>query len=894
MALPAGVARLGRMLEVHGGILVAASGPEVRSVFPTAAAAVTAAMKIQLTPTAGGSRVSHTAKSRASARCALGPRIAIHAGEVERAGEGDAATAADRTALLLRASHRGQILVSGTAVERARDRLPGGAAVRSLGMHQLEDLGPPVSVYQLVHPALPSRFPPLRTLECRPGNLRGQPTSLVGRERELGLLCDLAKREEVRVLTLSGPGGAGKTRLALHAAARLSAGFPHGVFVVDLSPLHMADQLLPAIVATLGIREPPGEPRPLFAVLTEYLRKKQALLVLDNFEHLLSAAHLVGEIASACPGVKVLATSREALHLRGEHEFPVPPLGLPSDGAARKDIARCEAVRLFAERARAAWPDFVVTEENAPVLAEICARLDGLPLAIELIAARIRVVPPATMRERLFRRQLVLTRGADDLPPRQRTLRSEIAWSYNLLGEQEKRLFRRLAIFAGGCFPVAAESVCAEKTPDDAHATLDGLGALVDKSLLQRQSQADGTDRFRMLETIRDFAMEQLEASGELPVTLQRFSRAALRAAEEAATNLHGPHQARWFDHLDSEQDNMKAALAWLSETRNATEGIRMAASLGWYWFRRGRFSVGEQWLRRFLSMADGSEPPAARAEALYHLGWIRLMLGCMFYGNGEARACFRESLALWQRVRHERGEALCLAWLSWCEVDLPMHERCAMADRSVAVARGTGDPWALSFCLKLAHSFLPREDEDGTDKTAALEEAIGLARQTGDPFLICQALHGMGDVHQFLRQDAAAEKWYLESLDLAKQIGDTWSIFDTQSHLAWGYANRGELARAGEIFADALRMTAELGARAYIGQYLAGLACIAKREGRGVRALRLDGAVSAIRRAELPGWDLRLAEGTGLTPGAGEKEWNAGRSMTTEQVVEYALDDVD
>jgi predicted ATPase len=551
-------------------------------------------------------------------------------------------------------------------------------------------------------------------------------------------------------------------------------------------------------------------------------------------------------------------------------------------------------VRLFAERARAARPDFVVTEENAPVVAEICARLDGLPLAIELIAARITVVPPVTTRERLSRRQPLLTRGAADLPPRQRTLRSEIAWSYDLLGDRDKLVFRRLAIFAGGCVPAAAVTVCAEGTPDDAHATLDCLGALVDKSLLQRQPQADGSNRFRMLETIRDFAIEQLEASGELHVTLRRFSTAALRAAEEAAPNLHGPEQHRWFDLLDAEQDNMHAALAWLSETRNATEGIRMAASLGWYWFRRGRFTLGEQWLRRFLSIADGSEPPGARAGALYHLGWIRLMLGCMFYGNSEARDCFRESLALWQRVRHERGEALCLAWLSWCEVDLPMHERCSMADRSVAVARGTGDPWALSFCLKLAHSFLPREDEAGTDKTAALEEAIRLARRTGDPFLICQALHGMGDVHQFLRQDAAAERWYLESLDLAKQIGDTWSIFDTQSHLGWGYANRGELARAAEIFADALRMTAELGARAYVGQYLAGLAGIAKREGRGARALRLDGAVSAIRRAEQPGWDLRLAEGTGLTPGAGEKEWKAGSSMTVEQAVEYALGDGD
>jgi tetratricopeptide (TPR) repeat protein len=315
-----------------------------------------------------------------------------------------------------------------------------------------------------------------------------------------------------------------------------------------------------------------------------------------------------------------------------------------------------------------------------------------------------------------------------------------------------------------------------------------------------------------------------------------------------------------------------------------------MAASLGWYWFRRGRFTVGEQWLQRFLSIADGSEPPGARAGALYHLGWIRLMMGSMFYGNSEARDCFRESLTSWQRVRDERGEALCLAWLSWCEVDLPMHERCAMADRSVAVARRTEDPWVLSFCLKLAHSYLPREDEAPIDKTAALEEAIGLARQTGDPFLICQAVHGMGDVHLFLREDAAAEPWYLECLELAKTIGDTWSIFDTQSHLGWGCANRGDLARAEEIFTDALRLTAEFGARAYVGQNLAGLASIAKRDGRWIRSLRLAGAASAIRRADQSDCDSWFAEDSGLPPGAGEKEWKTGSSMTMEQAVEYAL----
>jgi predicted ATPase len=394
---------------------------------------------------------------------------------------------------LLSAAHGGQVLLSLPTQELVRDQLPPGTSLRDLGEHRLKDLFRPERVFELLAPDLPAEFPPLRTLHAYRNNLPLQPTPLVGREKEVAEVCDLMRDAETRLLTLSGPGGTGKTRLALQAAADLLDDFPDGTFFVPLATLTEAELFLSTVAETLGVRET-GE-QPLFESLKDYLRERRLLLALDNFEQVLGAAPAVTELLAVAPGLKVLATSRAPLGLYGEHEFPVPPLTLPDlkSPPPLESLTQYEAVRLFVERARAAKPDFAITNESAPAVAEICVRLDGLPLAIELAAARIKMLPPKAMLKRLGSRLKLLTGGARDLPERQRTLRGAIEWSYALLDQGEQVLFARLAVFSGGRTLEAIDAVC-DAEGDLPVDTFDGVSSLLDKSLL-RQEEGPGGDR---------------------------------------------------------------------------------------------------------------------------------------------------------------------------------------------------------------------------------------------------------------------------------------------------------------------------------------------------------------------------------------------------------------
>lgn len=634
-------ARTARRLQSSGGAVTSPSSSEVEALFSSSAAALAAALKISLL----ASRAARQPTGERRGKERLPYRIAIHAGETGEAGRGSTQPLRQRALSLLRAAHEGQVPVTGAAASRASDELPQGVTLRHLGSHRLDDLGPPLSIQQLVHPKLHSRFPPLKTLEARPGNLRTQPTLLIGRDRELEAVTSLVRREEVRIVTLTGPGGIGKTRLGLHAAARLAWEFANGACFVDLAVVREPSHLASAIASSVGLREPPGDIRPFHAVLLEHLGHRKMLLVLDNFEHLMPAAPRVAEIAHACAGVKLIVTSRERLHLQGEHEIPVPPLAPASSGD------ECEAVHLFTERARAVYPEFTLTAENAPIVADICERVDGLPLAIELAAAWIKILPLPVIRERLAQRLQLLTRGASDLPNRQRTLRTEIAWSCDLLEPDEKRLFRRLAVFPGGCALEAAEVVCREPR------ALDLMASLVDKNLVRRQ-RADGCERFRMLETIREFASEQLEESNEAAETRRQFTGWALHVAEDAERGLFGAEQIRCFDRLEAERDNLGEALALLYAQRRAGEGTQLSGAMGWFWFRRGHFTLGAYWLERFLAIRDATVEPAVSARAEYYLGYMRLMLGRTFSGNTAAGECFRKSLELWREARNTHREA--------------------------------------------------------------------------------------------------------------------------------------------------------------------------------------------------------------------------------------------
>src|SRR5690348_458475 len=487
-------------------------------------------------------------------------RMGIHTGEPMMAGGGYVGLDVHRAARMCAAGHGGQILLSQAARDLVDGHLPPETSLRDLGEHRLKDLQRPEHLYQIIHADLPSEFPPLRTLPGDRHNLPAQPTELVGRDRDLAAIRTLLLGEHARLVTLTGPGGIGKTCLGLHAAGEAVAAFHDGVTFVDLSPITDPELVAPAVAQTLGLREMGG--RSPADGLKTHLARRHALLLLDNFEQVVGAAPLVAELLAACPDLAVMVTSREALRVQGEREYPVGPLALPrANGGVEKQqsaadaatIAQAPAVALFIQRARAVKPDFALTNASAAAVVEICARLDGLPLAIELAAARVKLLSPQALAARLVRRLDLLTGGARDLPTRHRTLRGTVTWSYDLLPPSERALFRRLAVFAGGWTLEAAEAVCSstEATGNGeggSTSVLDGLGSLVDKSLVRQQEGPDGEPRFMMLETIREFAAEQLSAAGEAEQPRSGHAGYFLALAEQAAPKLTGPEQKAWLE----------------------------------------------------------------------------------------------------------------------------------------------------------------------------------------------------------------------------------------------------------------------------------------------------------------------------------------------------------
>jgi predicted ATPase/class 3 adenylate cyclase len=523
-------------------------------------------------------------------------RMGVHTGEPSVVGDGYVGLDVHRAARICAAAHGGQVVLSQTT----RDLV--SADARDLGEHRLKDLTQPQRLHQLVAQGLETRFPALRTLENRPTNLPAQATPLVGRGAEVDALLTLLADDSVRLVTLTGPGGTGKTRLALHTAAESVDHFPNGVWFVALEALRDPELLLPTIAQTLGLYE--SGDRPLAAALREHLVDQRVLLVLDNFEQLLTASRTVADLLDGAPHLRVLATSRAPLRLAAEHAYPVPPLGLPDPAslAALESFSQYEAVALFVERARAVAPDFAVTNENAPAVAELCVRLDGLPLAIELAAARVKLLPPQALLARLGQRLELLRGGARDRPERQQTLRATLDWSFDLLGEEQRRLFARLSVFAGGFRLDAAEAACG--------ADLNDVEALLENSLLRSEERPDGEPRFFMLESIRDYAREQLERAGNAEMLRERHARwyadwLGSRADDRAAGRLVGE-----WEPEDEEHDNIRAALTWARDSGEAALELEFAGSAGlFYWPGRGHLTEGRLWLDDVLSRADSADP---------------------------------------------------------------------------------------------------------------------------------------------------------------------------------------------------------------------------------------------------------------------------------------------
>src|SRR5579884_1061615 len=599
-------ALLREAVEAHRGHVFKTIGDAFCAVFAAAPDALVAALAAQRELAGMVVRAASEVSGTAAEEMGLRVRMAVHAGTAQ-ARDGDYfGPTLNRIARLLAVGHGGQVLLSQAACDLLGDALPSQAGLRDLGSHRLKDLQQPEHIYQLLHPDLPADFPPLRSLSPETTNLPVQLTSFIGREKEMEEIKRLLSR--TRLLTLTGSGGCGKTRLAAQVGADLLADFADGVWLVELAAIADPALVPQTVASTLGIREEPGQR--LLETLQQHLKPKSLLLLLDNCEHLSAAcAQLAETLLQACPNLRILASSREALGIAGELAYRVPSLSLPelprlpsAEAALVPALARCEATRLFVERAALSYPGFALTEQNAPAVAQVCVRLDGIPLAIELAAARIKVLSADQIAARLDDRFRLLTGGSRTALPRQQTLRALIDWSYDLLSEAERTLLRRLSVFAGGWTLEAAEAVC---SADALHL----LTSLVDKSLAVYEEQA-GEARYRLLETVREYARDRLLESGEMEEVRERHFAFFLRMAEEIEPKLTGLEQAAWLDRLEGEYDNLRAASGWaLSAAEGAQAGLRLAGALWRFWEIRGHIDEGRGRLKNALDRPDAREP---------------------------------------------------------------------------------------------------------------------------------------------------------------------------------------------------------------------------------------------------------------------------------------------
>jgi predicted ATPase len=877
--------------EQHGGYVFKTVGDAFCCAFPTAPDALEAALDAQRL----------LLKERWAESGPLKVRMALHMGAAEERDGDYFGPPVNRVARLLSAAHGGQVLLSLPAQELVRDQLPAGAALMDLGEKHLKDLFRPERVFQLTAPGLTVEFPPLRTLDAYHNNLPLQPTPLIGREKEVAEVCERLSRPEVRLLTLTGAGGTGKTRLGLQAAAELTQHFDDGVFFVSLAAIRDPQLLVPAMAGTLGVKEAGGQP--LLESLEYYLHEMSMLLVLDNFEQILEAAPMVTELLSAAPNLKVLATSRIPLRLYGEHEYSVPPLGLPDPERplSVERLTQYEAVRLFVERAQAAKADFSVTNESAPAVAEICYRLDGLPLAIELAAARIKILSPQKMLERLGNRLKLLTGGARDLPERQRTLRSTIEWSYGLLEEGEKVLFARLSVFAGGRTLEAIEAIC-DARGDLPFDVLDGLSSLVNKSLLKQEEGVGGEPRFVMLETIHEYAREKLQGSGEAEEVRRLHAEYFLALAEEAEPAVEGAQQPAWVERLEEEHDNIRTALSWsLGQGQDPELALRMGAALGEFWNLRGHYGEVRRWFEEALAKSSPA-PTAARARALQRVSWLAYLQGDL----DRAEEASEEGLALegLELFRTGGGDSTAAELQRVLGMVVgnrgELERETELLEESLALSREVGSlrGMALSFlCLGAAW----RQRGELERATQLLEEALTMFRETGEQALIAAVLNHLGFTFLFQGDLERAKATSEEAAAMFRLQKHTSYLSDALDNLGWVALLRGDSERARALYIESMQLCLERGDKLGAHEDLEGLACVAAARGETERAARLFGASEALHEAmgipqesgERALQEPYLATARSqLDERSWQEVWAEGRAMTLDEAISYALEE--
>lgn len=731
-------------------------------------------------------------------------------------------------------------------------------------------------------------------------NLPRPVTRLIGRNQELSAACNFLRQEECRLLTLTGPGGTGKTRLALQVAADLLDHFEDGVFFVDLVSLGDPGLLISKIAATLDIRETVGG-RPLIENLKDYLHKRHTLLLLDNFEQVVSAAPIIADLLESCPCSKVLVTSRVLLRLRGEHDLPVPPLPLPERGrpVSIESLQQVPAIALFIQRAQSVNPAFSMTRENAAMVVDICRGLDGLPLAIELAAARIRVLSPQALLARLERRLDILKSGPRDLPTRQQTLRNAIDWSYELLDAEAQRLFRRLAVFVGGWSLEGAQAISKPGDPDDTD-ILDVLEKLLDHSLLKQSLTANGELRFGMLETIREYSSEKLAQSGEESDIRRRHAEYYLNLAIASDDGLRSVRRVLWTARLEDEHDNLRAVIRRsLSETDETQIGARLAAALPWFWQARGHLTEGRTWLMKLLARMDPSERSVIRARVLLASGGIAWSLGDYI----DATPLLKESVAINREVGDRRNLAYALSFLGLVSISRGSYDECApLYEESAALFRELGDKWGEAFTLNWM-GILVHDIGDMIRSSECYKQSLALWRETGDPWGTSIPLISLGAIALAQKNYTQAETHLEESASIARTFGDRWTLSWVLGGLGYVALQGGDTTRARALFKESLALGYEVGNQTEIIVCLAGVARLAAEQGQSALAASLIGAAAALRESlnvQLwHAWRVIHDESFAYTKShLDEQSWAIefakGNAMTLEQAIALAMNDMD
>jgi predicted ATPase/serine/threonine protein kinase len=734
-----------------------------------------------------------------------------------------------------------------------------------------------------------------RPSESRPNNLPVQRTAFIGREHEATALRQLLSRVDVQLVTLTGQGGIGKTRLALQVAAEASAEFPGGVCFVPLSAVSDPGLILSTIGQAFGVRETVNQSPQ--ESLKEYVsgRGQPMLLLLDNFEHLLSVAPVITQLLTTSPKLKVVVTSQAPLHVYGEHEFPVPPLALPDLKSIPplEVLSRLPAVALFVERAQAIKREFALTRENAPAVAAICTRLDGLPLAIELAAARIKLLSPSAMLARLESRLNLLTGGARDLPTRQQTLRSTVDWSYGLLNAAEQTLFRRLSVFTGGCTLEGAEAVCDTKGNLGLD-VLDGMASMVDKSLAQHVEQVNAETRFVMLSTIREYALERLAESDDEPATRRAHAAYYLVLAEEGAEDAGV--RPEWLDRFEVEHDNFRLALDYLIKTGDANWGLRLGAALFHFWETREHLTEGRDGIARLLALKGAAARPKLRARLLFAAAILAGEQG----DYSSARQLLEESLETCIELNDNCGAAVALNALAVYARDRgELADATLLFERCVAIWKDLGDSADMARALSNLANLMKLQGE--YQRASSLyDECLTMFRKAGDGAGVAWTLNYQGDVAREESDFVAAHSFCEQSLAAFRQLRDGWGIASALSDLASLCSDQGNNVEARRLYGESIKLFQELGHKRGIARVLESLAASAAAQSNAEQSLHLAGAAAALRQrlgapltpTEQPRLEkaLEFARRT-LGNAAGLTAWMEGWAMPVEQAVREALD---